>query len=92
MAIVIEAVESTASPTEWLVRYCVDGVANVARVIAHNETSFSIEEHLFFLLSERGLAEVGSSTAYQIHLMHLVQQAIQRKHVQVPCVLGDSTE
>ena len=70
----IESIGITSDPGTWLVQAHVDGNPSSARVKTDFDFSYMvIEKEFFFLLSERGLAEVGSSAAFQSALFRLVR-------------------
>ena len=89
MAIVIESIDAMPDPGNWLVRVNVDGKELTARVEAGiDSASMMIEEPLFFLLSDRGLAEVGNSAAFQASLCNLVRSVSAGQTSKLPFVMG----
>ena len=89
MAILIEAVETNSDADGGVVRATVDGAALSARFTANPDaTRVMMEDTFFFLLSERGLDEVGDSTAYHIITHMLIKQAMEGGPVGVPRELG----
>lgn len=91
MAIAITSVVAARAPNQWVIHATVDGEPTSARASVNRDaTGMTLEEGFFMLLSERALAEVGSSTAYHVAIIQLLQQAAKGEAVSVPLLLGQT--
>lgn len=92
MAIIIQSIERLADDDQFLLTVEVDGEIRFYRGGTNSDGTYSgVDSELFFLLSERALAEHGNSAVYHVELIGLFARIVNGKPPGLPIVLGSET-
>ena len=88
MPIVIRGVERLPAEGMLQLHVEIDGQATRYKACFDSPQSFGCEYDFFMLLSDRGLAEQGSSAAYLVELTHLFRRVVNQEPLHLPLILG----